>query len=100
MPLMRNTPNRHYVSKAKKLEVLEVSNITAMTDAELDALKPGDRVIKITGNQKHAYFVTYKEEKHGICISYFAAGYLETVSYDYTEGHWVYNSTDVWQAQQ
>ena len=45
--------------------------------------------------QKHNYIVTYKEEKHGICLSYYAAGYLETVSYDYTNGHWVYNSTDI-----
>ena len=43
----------------------------------------------------HTYIVTYKEEYKGICLSYFAAGYLETVSYDYTDGVWVYNSTDV-----
>ena len=43
--------------------------------------------------------VSYKEHHVGICLTYSAAGYLETVSYDYTDGHWVYNSTDVWQAE-
>lgn len=77
--------------------VITTSNITAMTDEQLNALKPGDVVVKITGNMKHTYTVSYKEENKGICITYGAAGYLETVSYDYddTENTWVYNSTDV-----
>lgn len=74
---------------------IEVSNITNMSDEQLDFLKPGDLVIKVTGKLRHTYIVTYKEESKGICLSYFAAGYTETVSYDYTSGHWVYNSTDV-----
>lgn len=77
---------------------IEVSNINSMTDSELDGLKCGDIVAKKTGNQFHNYIVTYKEEEHGICLSYYAAGYIETVSYDYTDGHWVYNSTDVFNA--
>ena len=76
-------------------EVYGASSITELSDEMLSGLKVGDCVQKKTGNMKHAYFVTYKEEEHGICLSYFAAGYLETVSYDYTGGHWVYNSTDV-----
>ena len=77
--------------------VISTSNITAMTDEQLNALKPGDVVVKITGDMKHTYTVSYKEENKGICITYGAAGYLETVSYDYdsTENKWVYNSTDV-----
>lgn len=74
---------------------ISVSNIETLTDAQLSELKVGDVVQKITGNQKHCYIVTYKEENHGICLSYFDAGYLETVSYDYTDGHWVFNSKDV-----
>lgn len=74
---------------------LEVDNITAMTTAQLNDLKAGDIVLKKTGNMKHTYVVTYKEENKGICLSYFAAGYLETVSYDYVTNAWVYNSTDV-----
>lgn len=71
------------------------TNITGLSDEILDSLKCGDVVAKKTGNQEHCYIVTYKEEKHGICLSYFNAGYTETVSYDYTANHWVYNSTDI-----
>ena len=78
-------------------KIISTSNITAMTDEQLNALKPGDVVVKITGDMKHTYTVSYKEENKGICITYSDAGYLETVSYDYddTENKWVYNSTDV-----
>ena len=71
------------------------SGITELSDDVLNKLKVGDMIAKKTGNMKHNYIVTYKEEKHGICLSYYACGYLETVSYDYTDGHWVYNTTDV-----
>lgn len=77
------------------LFVLETNDITKLTDRQIDLLRCGDWVTKKTGNQKHNYIVTYKEEKHGICLSYFNAGYSETISYDYTDGHWVYNSKDV-----
>lgn len=75
--------------------VVDVANITTIEDSVLNKLKVGDVVRKITNKQRHCYVVSYKEEEHGICLSYFDAGYTETVSYDYTEGHWVYNSTDV-----
>ena len=68
-------------------KVTGITNITALPNDVLNELKPGDMVIKKTGNMEHTYFVTYKEEKHGICISYFNAGYSETVSYDYVEGN-------------
>lgn len=71
------------------------ADIEHLSDAFIDRLKCGDILTKQTGNLKHTYVVTYKEEKHGICISYFACGYLETISYDYTAGHWVFNSKDV-----
>lgn len=71
------------------------SNIQSLSDDLLNSLRVGDVVQKKTGNQKHCYIVTYKEEKHGICLSYFACGYTETISYDYTNGHWVFNSKDV-----
>lgn len=75
---------------------LEVDDITAIPAADLDALNVGDKVVKVTGKQKHLYLVTYKGEGagEGICLSYNAAGYGETVSYDRTESGWVYNSTD------
>ena len=72
------------------------SNIEQLSDNLLNSLRVGDVVQKKTGNQKHCYIVTYKEEKHGICLSYFdGSGYMETISYDYIGGHWVYNSKDV-----
>lgn len=73
---------------------VDVDNIQSIGDDILNNLKVGDVVRKKTDNMKHCYVVSYKEEKHGICLSYFDADYLETVSYDYVEGHWVYNSTD------
>jgi len=76
--------------------IIEVSDITALTNKQLDALEVGDKVIKITGTEKHLYLVTYKATTGGgICLSYNAAGYGETVSYDRTESGWVYNSTDI-----
>ena len=73
-----------------------VSNITEMTKDQLDGLQVGDKVLKVTGQQKHLYLVSYKGEGagEGICLSYNAAGYGETVAYDRTEDGWEYNSTD------
>lgn len=74
------------------VEVEDIENIDAKI---LDELECGDKVIKVTGNDKHAYFVTYKAEVGGgICLSYFDATTVETVSYDRTESGWAYNSTD------
>ena len=77
------------------LFVVETTNITALSNSQIDLLRCGDYLVKKTGNMQHAYKVTYKEDKHGICLSYFACGYSETVSYDYVDGNWVYNSTDI-----
>ena len=81
----------------KALVGIEVEDITAMTAEQLDALECGDKVIKVTGKQRHLYLVSYKGEGagEGICLSYNAAGYGETVSYDRTESGWAYNSTDI-----
>lgn len=75
---------------------IEVEDITKLTNEQLDALQVGDKVVKVTGKQKHLYLVTYKEEDGGgICISYNDAGYGETVSYDRVEGGWQFNSVDI-----
>lgn len=80
----------------KSLVGVEVTDITAIPGDVLDALEVGDRVVKITGKQKHSYIVSYKGEGvgQGICLSYFDAVNTETVSYDFTDSGWVYNSTD------
>ena len=74
--------------------IIKASNIKNLNDEQCDELKCGDIVAKKTGNQYHCYVVTYKEDKHGLCLSYFDASCIETQSYDYTDGHWVYNSED------
>ena len=76
------------------VKIDNVTNIAALTDDEINSLEAGDIVVKKTGNQKHTYIVTYKENNQGICLTYADATYIETVSYDYTAGHWVYNSKD------
>lgn len=75
---------------------VEVADITAIDGAVLDALNCGDKVVKVTGKQKHLYTVSYKGEGvgEGICLTYADASGIETVSYDRTESGWAYNSTD------
>ena len=75
-------------------KIVYTTNIKEMTDDQLNSLGVGDRVVKITGNQGHCYMVSYKENYAGICLTYVDAAGVETQSYDYTEGHWVYNSED------
>lgn len=74
---------------------IEVTDITKLTDEQLDSLNVGDKVVKVTGTDKHLYVVTYKATTGGgICLSYFDALNTETVSYDRTETGWAFNSTD------
>ena len=81
--------------------IIETDDITKLSSEALDELSVGDKVAKRTGKQLHVYHVSYKGEGvgEGICLTYSACGYLETVSYDFTAEGWAYNSTDVWQAQ-
>lgn len=84
--------------KIKELTTRQpVTDITALTAEQLDALEPGDVVVKKTDNMYHTYIVSYKGEGvgQGICLTYTDAGHIETVSYDRTESGWAYNSTDV-----
>ena len=78
----------------KFLKKLEVTNITNLTNYQIDKLEVGDVVAKNTNGQYHYYIVSYKQENVGICLTYTDATYLETISYDYVEGNWVYNSQD------
>ena len=87
--------NRILVDGKEVIVKMIVENIKGLTDEQCDALQCGDVVAKKTGNMFHLYQVTYKEDKHGICLTYQAAGLQETQSYDYVEGHWVYNSEDL-----
>ena len=73
------------------------SSITEMTKEQLDGLRVGDKVLKVTGDMEHLYLVTYKGDGdgQGIVLTYNACGYGEAVSYDRTATGWEYNSTDV-----
>lgn len=74
---------------------IEVTDITALTGAQLDGLEVGAKVAKKTGTAKHLYVVSYKDaENGGLCLTYTDASTVETVSYDHTESGWAYNSTD------
>lgn len=77
-------------------------NIKALDNELLEKLLPGDSVVKITESSGHRllhnYIVSYKEHHVGICLTYTDAAGVETQSYDYTDGQWVYNSQDKWQA--
>lgn len=74
---------------------IEVTDITKLTDDQLNSLNVGDKVVKVTGTDKHLYLVTYKATTGGgICLSYSDAVNTETVSYDRTDSGWAYNSTD------
>ena len=76
---------------------MEVTNIEALTDEQLDSLNVGDAVAKVTGKQKHLYLVTYKGEGvgEGLVLTYNACGYGEAIAYDYTADGWVFNSKEV-----
>ena len=74
---------------------IEVTDITALTGDQLDALEVCAKVAKKTGTAKHLYVVSYKDaENGGLCLTYTDASTVETVSYDHTESGWAYNSTD------
>ena len=80
-----------------------VDDIQAISGDVLDDLECGDLVIKHTVDSGkdlyHCYIVSHKQAT-GICMTYSACGYLETISYDKVDGVWTFNSKDVWQAEQ
>ena len=78
------------------VEVLD-EEIKSLPSEVLEQLDCGDFIIKKTGNQKHRYFVSYKEDGVGMCFTYVDASIVETISYDKVDGAWVYNSTDTTQ---
>ena len=71
-----------------------VNDIKAISGDILSKLKAGDIVLKNTNGQLHAYNVSFKKDGEGICLTYTDASVVETQSYDYTNGAWVYNSED------
>lgn len=83
------------VEELLKNRVMKVENMAQLTDEQCGALKCGDVIVKRDASGDHAYHVSFQKDNVGLCITYVDASRVETVSYDYTEGHWVYNSTDI-----
>ena len=81
---------------------LVVDNMEAISGELLDDLECGDIVVKHSVEEGkdlyHTYMVSHKQAT-GICMTYSACGYLETISYDKVDGVWTFNSKDVWQAE-
>lgn len=86
----------------RPLCAFEVDNIKEIPQEILDQLRAGDVVVKRTIQSghvfKHTYVVSFQENEVGICLTYTDAAGVETQSYDYTDGAWVYNSEDKWSA--
>lgn len=70
-------------------------DMTKLSGSFLNSLVAGDIVVKQSGEQQHAYIVSYKQDGTGICLTYTDASVVETISYDYVGSNWEYNSTDV-----
>ena len=79
-----------------KVEVKD-TEIESLSKDILDNLRVGDFVVKVTGNQKHSYIVTYKGDGagEGLVLTYNACGYGEAIAYDRTESGWAFNSKEV-----
>lgn len=86
--------NKYVIGTSGVTSLSGITDMTKLTDDQCNALECGDIVLKKTGNQYHSYRVSYKEKNTGMCLTYVDATSVETISYDYTGGHWVYNSTD------
>ena len=76
--------------------MIVVTDITALTAGQLDALRTGDVVIKNSGNgHKHAYTVAYKDDTDGeLSLVYADHENVEEVYYEKTEGEWTYIITE------
>lgn len=75
------------------LFVLEVSDVKALSNSQIDLLRCGDYLVKKDASGEHAYKVTFKSAT-GMCITYHDAYCVETQSYDKIDGVWTYNSED------
>lgn len=78
------------------LFVLEVSDVKALSNSQIDLLRCGDWLVKKDASGEHPYQVTFKKEGVGMCLTYHDASVIETQSYDWNNSlkKWVYNSED------
>ena len=76
------------------LFVVECEDVKALSNSQINLLRCGDYLVKKDASGEHAYKVTFKKEGVGMCLTYMDASVIETQSYDYVDGEWVYNSED------
>ena len=78
------------------LFVLEVSDVKALSNSQINLLRCGDWLVKKDASGEHPYQVTFKKEGVGMCLTYHDASVIETQSYDWngSQHKWVYNSED------
>lgn len=85
-----------FAPKSETPTIIEVTDITALMAGQLDTLRNGDLVVKITGNQKHTYWVSYKDAVKGeLSLVYVDHQNAEEVYYEKVEGVWTYIQTDI-----
>jgi hypothetical protein len=75
-------------------KILEVANIKGLTNAQCEALRAGDIVVKSDNTGKHAYKVSYKGSA-GLCLTYADCENVETVAYEKSNDNWAWDSTDI-----
>ena len=74
---------------------IEVSDITALTATQLNALKTGDVVVKVATDKKYAYTVAYKDETVGeLNLVYADNQSVICVQYKKVSGSWTYDETN------
>lgn len=83
-----------FAQKASTPSRISVTDITALTAAQLEALRCGDQVIKVDDSGEHCYIVSFKGAT-GRCLTYTDCENVETVAYEKTGDTWAYDSTDV-----
>lgn len=75
--------------------ITTVTDITALTASQLDALRPGDVVVKKSSNSLHTYVVSYKNATKGeLSLTYTDHETIEEVYYEKGESGWAYVTTD------
>lgn len=75
-----------------------ITNITALTNAQIKDLKAGDIVIKTTGNEKHTYVVAYKKNDE-MSLVYVDCWTVEEVYYEKHGNDWTYIQTDTFKPE-
>lgn len=74
---------------------IEVEDITGLTADQLEALQPGNVVVKKTGNERHVYTVNFKDGVTGkLLLTYADWQNVEGVYYEKGASGWAYVQTD------